>query len=95
MNPSPGPWRWVSDEENEAHSGLFAANGNPVLDCDLAAWSDDDEALLAAAPEMREMLLKLEWMGDTNEEHDICPCCALFKVHSSGCALAALLERIR
>ena len=68
---TPGPWQWNTDSWHGGWSGLFGANGEPVIypqrendGDDGDAWfasvedageeglSDDDKALIAAAPEM-------------------------------------------
>ncbi len=107
MNPSPGPWSW--DAEQHSLNVLRASNGVSVAMLDVrvtpegAAAEVSDRALIALAPEMREMLLKLEWQHD----EDMTFCCVCYAarrdgsrskkplVHEADCALAALLEKLR
>lgn len=109
MKPSPGPWKW--DDDFDEGYVLWDATGNLVLATYEAIGHADSQtaerkdlrALVAAAPEMREMLLKLEWSG--NQSLACCPKCErrppskYDKVpslgHAHDCALAALLDRIR
>lgn len=91
MNPSPGPWRW---EEDGIEAHLSDSTGASFLRSD-GDIKSDNATLIAAAPEMREMLLSLEEGDD-----DLCPWCH-HNVRSDGeghldvCGLALLLERIR
>lgn len=66
-----------------------------------------DARIREAAPEMREMLLKLEWVD--YDDIEVCPICGASKEdnwdyekqcvlppkHINACALGALLERLR
>lgn len=101
MNPSPGPWRWdvynnLIDAEGTEVAGDPGEGGHGV-----SVENRDDQALIAVAPEMRDMLLKLEWSKpDTYDQGGECPECGAgaaykFCVHTNDCHLAALLERIR
>jgi hypothetical protein len=96
MNPSPGPWKLVPPTNDVAATYIADRNGNAIL-------GGDDLTLIAAAPEMREMLLRLEWAGRDQagrEDADPIPCCPICaarpgeKIHAR-CRLGALLERIR
>ncbi len=105
MNPSPGPWRWLNGHWDL--SALLSAKGEELVRAsstgDIHVYNDDDKALIAAAPEMREMLLKLEWQHD--DDYTFCCVCQAGRrddsrskkplTHETGCTLGALLERIR
>lgn len=108
MKPSPGPWRWVKGHWDLL--GLFsraAGEEKCVLQAgssqDIHAYNMDDAALIALAPEMREMLLRLEWSGtDAPLDDDLppipsCPLCGARKGEKLHvrCTLGALMDRIR
>lgn len=102
MKPSPGPWRWVKGYWDLL--GLFSQAGGEercVLQAgssqDIHSYNADDAALIAAAPEMREMLLWLDLsFSREREEHKLHPCvCASGNEPCRWCAFDALLERIR
>lgn len=95
MNPSPGPWRWRLNGGDGDVWALDDADGNPIVGpggLNYITVASEERSLIAAAPEMREMLLKLEW---TDEFQPMCPCCSWPERHQPGCALASLLDRIR
>lgn len=112
MNPSPGPWRWGKNEHCSCRdhkdvildaAGAEVVGGTSGHCGDAVQVGDDDGELIQAAPEMREMLLKLEWQRD--DDFAYCATCSAGRrddsrskkplTHEAGCALAALLERIR
>lgn len=101
VNPSPGPWRPTSRgseirfvDANDEDTGVWCAD---------TAGAKDNVMLIAAAPEMREMLLKLEWAGreeaidEMADDLHVCPACGFRKGEKfhARCEFAALLERIR
>lgn len=92
MKPSPGPWRWKNHR-------LWDADGWAVIDdrkpkgAGVRTDVIDDRTLISLAPEMREMLLRLEWV-DVDRAVPHCPVCFEGK-GGYICSLGALLERIR
>lgn len=109
MNPSPGPWK-LTRQLTGASVGysVIGADGQRVFALGLNGEEPayppmtvvDNAALVVAAPEMREMLIRLEWVvGSKGGRY--CPDnqCGIPEAtdakHRNGCALAALLERIR
>ncbi len=97
MNCTPGPWSWTYGQS--VH--LFSGEGRQLLEVQRgAAWNAtaDDQRLIAAAPRMREALLKLEWSGrGLSGDPYVCPSCGLAREfqHGPDCELAALLEDLR
>jgi hypothetical protein len=100
MNHSPGPWNWgyYDDQDLIEPEALCQRNGSRI-----GVFSDhlseDDAKLIAAAPRMREMLLKLEWAGG-DPPGGGCPECGDAhaqrpKAHRPDCELASLLEPLR
>lgn len=79
-----------------ARAGNGAYLGLSIVD---SSGDNPNAALIAAAPEMREMLLKLETHGEFNS----CVFCGYMQSKSGphkhnedvGCTLGTLLERIR
>lgn len=99
MKPSPGPWRAHNVATLDSRGAAWAdvvVDGDGRIVAEMCSVPGDDAALIAAAPEMRAALLKLEWEGNA-EVTSACPVChhAPQRGHQVGCALAALLERIR
>lgn len=112
MNPSPGPWRLnriISDGavryslRDSGSAEVFSLRlhegvPNPMMPA-------DNIAIIACAPEMREMLLKLEWQYDDEYDMDFCAICNESRkrdsrskkplAHAHDCPLGALLERLR
>lgn len=96
---SPGPWRW-------AGFALYGNDGDATgfcFDVPSEAYTEESKSnfrLIAAAPEMLELLRDLEWSG----EEGSCPSCHSEGVspvgfpanrpHRPDCKLAALLARI-
>lgn len=77
---------------------LHDANGEGVIiwGRDFDSCTDGDKALIAAAPEMAQMLRELEaWMGERE-----CAVCGAIKPgkshnsHEDSCRIAALLKRL-
>lgn len=74
---------------------------------DFHVYKEDDKALIASAPEIRDMLLKLEWAPCDDGCGWVCQDCTAYKTPSVGeprpgygqhypaCALAVLLGRLR
>jgi hypothetical protein len=112
MKPSPGPWKWreVNGAKTVEAWCLQCADDTyvaiPNTDETISLRSEDDKALIALAPEMREMLIGLErtpgaYDGEMGGEPG-CPVCRYPMPvpgdphsHAVACALAALLDRIR
>jgi hypothetical protein len=100
MNPSPGPWRWAPNSSGSKDAVIVDSNGGEVArgyegeGGDWVVAEPDDAALIALAPEMREMLLKLEgaMLGDGG---DACAWCSEFQHSPKDCEFAALLEKLR
>lgn len=102
---SPGPWRWDADERSR--NVLRAADGDTIATYDEAylkprgAVDIANRALLASAPELLEMLRKLEWVKDeecTAGDGLSCPCCGWVKHttgHAPDCRLSELLGRLK
>lgn len=91
---SPDPWRlYLNDEIIAAddtcvarkHWDVHKENGTE------ARWRAD-AALICAAPEMLELLRRLEWKGEDGVP--VCPDCGEMSKHGEGCELAALLARL-
>ncbi len=114
MKPSPGPWRWDKNPYDFDCSDLEDANGKEVAGnpgeggWGIAIGNPDDRALIALAPEMREMLMGLEWVDD--DDIPRCPMCGASREdtgwnfeeqkplpprHDDKCPLVALLEKLR
>jgi endogenous inhibitor of DNA gyrase (YacG/DUF329 family) len=91
--PSPGPWKWVPFLNWDG--GLQAADGTYVIGNDETDNTPDnphDAALIALAPTMREMLLRI----DDQRPSVHCPICgATGFAHAEDCELAALTEKLR
>lgn len=101
MNPSPGPWH-PTQCGNEIR--LVDANDETTdVWIEDTVGAKDNLILVALAPEMRDMLLKLEWSAyDGSAGVGYCPNCKAVEPlelgggdHDSHCALAALLEKLR
>ncbi len=102
--PSPGPWKWVPFVNWDG--GLQAADGTYVIGNDETDNTPDnphDATIIAAAPRMREMLLRLEWTGWLGiDDGPGCPVCSGSKPddminggHAPDCELSALLKDLR
>jgi hypothetical protein len=96
---SPGPWRWAI--ESESSNCLHGADGSYVATFDGEsdpATDRGNRALLAAAPEMLDLLHRLEWRSDDGDGEDTpldsCGICGGVLRHRPHCELAALLARI-
>ena len=100
VKPSPGPWAW-GNEVPSGDQSILDAKGMRVIDAvnegPVCCENPDDGMLLALAPEMREMLLKLEWSDQTAGDSWCHECFNLREVGhvASDCRLAALLEKLR
>jgi hypothetical protein len=82
MSHSPGPWK--------------VSRGGRLVTQDNHGLLDDDMKIAAAAPELLELLLDIEWSGDARDGYKICPECAAGpKTHLVNCKLHILLERLK
>lgn len=99
MNPSPGPWMWQRDLGQERN--LMDAACRCVLVSNPSP-EHDDAALIASAPEMRDLLLRLEYSSNVGALA-ICAACAAPEglphetepFTHAPCSVGAVLERIR
>lgn len=60
---SPAPWTWEREQDEWPNHQLIDGNGDPVLqwdfDCGFSFSSLDDEALIAAAPDLLAVCLRV------------------------------------
>jgi hypothetical protein len=107
MPHTPGPWTWPSEPSASRADGgetilgnLQSPDGGSVLHIDycdhvISAYEFADARLIAAAPEMYELLKELEWMvwkKDTLQ--NVCAICKNVETHSPDCRLAAVLKAV-
>lgn len=107
---TPGPWWWDYHDEdgNEVRTdpgglghGLVSEAGGLAVYFESVRVPDEtalaNKRLIAAAPELLEMLRRLEWhTGDGGEGTplDWCGICGGMLMHRPACELAALLARL-
>lgn len=93
------PWRWDGAEPRS----LLDGDGFVILSNDMIDLPDAKTlALIAAAPELLEVLRSVEWSSQ-DDWGSICPSCQGGEHaadgdaagHRGGCKLAALLERLK
>jgi hypothetical protein len=99
---SPGPWQLAETDDPGACGGkrrvITSADNIEIMD-DLdyypnAPVSDADWHMIAAAPEMRELLTELEWSGTSYfDGGSQCPSCGGYPTHEDGCQLARVLRK--
>jgi hypothetical protein len=109
----PAPWRWDrpprpdDDDEGTGPRELLDANGNDVMvsyDEWLKFASPLARELIRLAPEMAELLRRLEWAGDYSEGQAFCPHCQQNShcygkdqsewKHEHGCPLGQILAAL-
>jgi hypothetical protein len=109
MKHSPGPWKWERSKGDPEVGMVYDADGNEVTvgHCGCCFPGDEhctkaDGMLIAAAPEMLELLRGVEWLGN-RRAGPACPWCAgshplagrlVMSGHGPDCQLAALLARV-
>ena len=87
---------YVDDLGGKVHMGerlpAIVARAYDALGCDCR----DNARLIAAAPDMRAVLLEVEWAGDYQGDANVrCVCCGGFRDdgHEPDCKLAAALAK--
>ena len=97
---SSGPWKvdppigaeHTEVRDNDGRRIAVVAGSYPMR----AKTEDANAHLIAAAPEMYEILSHLEWIDDSDYHLPSCPCCRRHaKTHADDCKLHAALEKAR
>ena len=90
MKHSPGPWHWEAGPNDSELLGLQAADG-PMGIVVANQRTANNRDLIAAAPELLELLRKIE-----DEQHmTFCVSCNLHAHHSEDCKFAEILDRLK
>jgi len=98
MSHTPGPWEVSrgagSDPLSIEAPAKTIAHVKHATDMQT---TDANAHLIAAAPEMLEMLEELEWCALNSWDQPICPSClrGISHGHYSTCPLATLLKKAR
>jgi len=100
MSHTPGPWEIYDRGKDEPEHQECSIESTADKKADWVAqsiYNKSDAHLIAAAPEMLEMLEELEWSARTIEQRNLCPMCRerYSAGHKANCRLGNLLKKAR
>lgn len=99
---TPGPWEWFNRDRlaavNTAGRVLEFREDPEGWKAGWIACSDEDRALIAAAPDLLALVLAVEWVPDPGDmgDPDYCPWCYGAKPnHSIACPRQAAIAKAK